>query len=72
MFNYSTERVMAVTLGTNRETLRKWVWPVVVAIGNLHSMFVSWLTCVTFSFDQALSCKLHVAFSDQMGEQAVK
>ena len=49
MFNCSTERVMSVTLGTNRETLRKWVWPVIVAIGNLHHIFVS-LLLIVFQF----------------------
>ena len=48
MFNCSTERVMSVTLGTNRETLRKWVWPTIVQLGELHSLFVSQLCVIQF------------------------
>ena len=41
LYHYSTERAMAKQLHTNRETVRKWVWPTIVCIGNHLQCFVS-------------------------------
>ena len=41
LYHYSTERIMAKQLHTNRETVRKWVWPTLVTIGNHLEQFVS-------------------------------
>ena len=50
MSNHSTERVMSVTLGTDRETLRKWVWPIIVNIATIVSLDGSWL-CPNWTHD---------------------
>ena len=51
LYHYSTERAMAKALHTNRETLRKWIWPTLVGIGNHLQRFVSYrLRSVRYSF----------------------
>ena len=41
MLTYDIERRIAPKLGTNRNTLREWIWPIMIAIAGLKDEVVS-------------------------------
>ena len=41
MLTYDIERRIAPKLGTNRNTLREWIWPIMIAIASLKDEVVS-------------------------------
>ena len=70
LLTYDCERRVARFLGTNRNTLRKHLWPTIIAISSLCEMVVS----LYVDFSYALLCHVvnlfnltetNVTFSDQ-------